>query len=75
MAINYCANNHGCVMGEIMLVVRIVQVQHFSSVYYRVCSDYLLVMQGQIINWLWNLLEGTSSDYILRTYNYSNILP
>ena len=57
-----------------MFVVRIVQARHFSSVYYRVCSDYLLVMQGQIITWLWNLLEGTSSDYILRTYNYANIL-
>ena len=57
-----------------MFVVRIVQVRHFSSVYYGVCSDYLLVMQGQIITWLWNLLEGTSSDYILRTYNYANIL-
>jgi hypothetical protein len=74
LAINYCANNHGCETGEIMFVVRIVQVRHFSSVYYGVCSDYLLVMQGQIITWLWNLLEGTSSDYILRTYNYANIL-
>ena len=36
MAINYCANNHGCEMGEIMFVVRIVQVRHFSSVYYGV---------------------------------------
>jgi hypothetical protein len=74
LAINYCSNNHGCETGEIMFVLRIVQVQHFSSVYYGVCSDYLLVMQGQIITWLWNLLEGTSSDYILRTYNYANIL-
>jgi hypothetical protein len=74
LATNYCANNHGCETGEIMFVVRIVQVRHFSSVYYGVCSDFLLVMQGQIITWLWNLLEGTSSDYILRTYNYANIL-
>ena len=74
MAINYCANNHGCETGEIMFVVRIVLVRHFSSVYYGVCNDYLLVMQGQIITWLWNLPEGTSSDYILRTYNYANIL-
>jgi hypothetical protein len=74
LAISYCANNYGCKTGEIMFVVRIVQVRHFSSVYYGVCSDYLLVMQGQIITWLWNLLEGTSSDYILRTYNYANIL-
>ena len=74
LAINYCTNNHGCEMGEIMFVVRIVQVRHFSSVYYGVCSDYLLEMQGQIITWLWNLLEGTSSDYFLRTYNYAKIL-
>ncbi len=74
LAISYCANNRGCKTSKIMFVVRIVQVRHFSSVYYGVCSDYLLVMQGQIITWLWNLLEGTSSDYILKTYNYANIL-
>ena len=31
-------------------------------------------MQGQLITWLQNLLEGTSSDYILRTYRYAKIL-
>ncbi len=31
-------------------------------------------MQGQLITWLWNLFEGTSSDYFLRTYNYTEIL-
>ena len=33
-----------------------------------------MVMQGQLITWLWNLLEGTSGDYFLRTYNYTEIL-
>ncbi len=33
-----------------------------------------MVMQRQLITWLWNLLKGTSSDYFLRTYNYTEIL-
>ena len=57
-----------------MFVVQIVQVRLFASVYYGVCNENLLVMQGQLITWPWNLLEGTSSDYILRTYNYDGIL-
>ena len=72
--ISYCANKIGFKTGKIMFVVQIIQVRHFASVYHGVCNDYLLVMQGQLITWLWNLLEGTSSDYILRTYNCGKIL-
>ena len=72
--ISYCTNKIGFKTGKIMFVVQIIQVRHFASVYHGVCNDYLLVMQGQLITWLWNLLEGTSSDYILRTYNCGKIL-
>ena len=69
LAISHCTNKRECETGEIMFVVRMVQVQDFASVYYGVCNEHLLVVQGQLITWLWNLLEGTLSDYILRTHN------
>ncbi len=57
-----------------MFVVQIVQVQNFTSIYYGVCNDQLLMMQEQLITWQGNLLEGTASDIILWTYNNTAIL-
>jgi len=51
LAISHCSNKRWCETGKIMFVVRMVQVQHFASVYYGVCNEHLLVVQGELITY------------------------
>ena len=59
-----------------MFVVRIIQVRHLSSVYCDcgVSNEQLAMMQDQIMTWQGTLFDDTGSYYILRTYNYAEIL-
>jgi hypothetical protein len=76
LAIRYCAYKCGCKTSKIMFVVRIIQVRHLSSVYCDcgVSNEQLAMMQDQIMTWQGTLFDDTGSYYILRTYNYAEIL-